>query len=270
MKGIKPFGKKNRGLESHPGASVVAKLGLGLCFAVVSLLFCGCGGPGDPIDDLYTSNIYPGTASTHIIGSPESPYFAGHFDSLTTDELNVETWVLTGDIWEDLPVPVIMVRVPDDGAPLWVNFNCSQVLAFEDQALADDEEEIYFVMELPHTYKEGTGLEAHVHFVYSVNTVGEQVRWGLEYTWANLNGVFPNSSTTYILTEPSNNDAGYHRVASFPTIDGSGKKICSVLLGRLFRNSSHVDDTYTENVYLLAIDAHYRIDSFGSSQEFLK
>jgi len=270
MKGIKPFGNKKRGLKSHPGASAMGKMGLGLCFAMVSLLFCGCGEPGNPIDDLFTSNIYPGSASTYIIGSPESPYSEGHFDSLTTDELNVETWVLTGNIWEDLQVPVTLVRVPDAKAPVWTNFNCSQVLAFEDQALADNEEEVYFVMELPHTYKEGTGLEAHVHFVYSDNSVGEKVKWGLEYAWTNLDDAFPGSSTIYALTEPSNNDAGYHRVASFPTIDGSGKKICSILVGRLFRNSSHADDTYTENIYLLAIDAHYRIDSFGSSQEFVK
>lgn len=270
MKGIEPFGSKGKGLKSHPGASVMAKLGLGLCFLTVSLLFCGCGEPGNPIDDLFTSNIYPGTASTYRIGSPGSPYSEGHFDSLTTGELNVETWALTGDIWEDLYVPVTLVRVPGSEAPVWTDFNCSQVLAFEYQALSDNEEEVFFVMELPHTYKEGTGLEAHVHFVYSVNSVGEQVRWGLEYTWANLDGAFPGSSTIYVLTEASNNDAGYHREASFPTIDGSGKKICSMLLCRLFRNSSHADDTFTENVYLLAIDAHYRLDSFGSSQEFVK
>ena len=46
-------------------------------------LLVGCGMPGDPIfDNLYTQNVYPGTASQYTVGSDDLPYLSGYFDYL--------------------------------------------------------------------------------------------------------------------------------------------------------------------------------------------
>ncbi len=46
--------------------------------------------------------------------------------------------------------------------------------------------------------------------------------------------------------------------------------LSSILIGRLFRNSSAAGDTYTDKVGLLYIDAHYQINSLGSTDEYTK
>jgi hypothetical protein len=42
----------------------------------------GCGAPGDPLLDLYTANIYPGTANTYNIGSEDLPFNESWFNQV--------------------------------------------------------------------------------------------------------------------------------------------------------------------------------------------
>jgi len=67
-----------------------ARLSLLLVIALIIPL-SGCGMAGDPIlDDLYTQNVYPGTAGVYSIGSEELPYQEGWFYDLhTLNILNV-------------------------------------------------------------------------------------------------------------------------------------------------------------------------------------
>jgi len=181
-----------------------------------------------------------------------------------------DTVNITGTVWKDLRTPVNNVRVPTVKYPAWTAFRGSQVLAFADQAVAGNEEEVYLALQMPHDYKEGTDLYVHPHFVYSANQTGTKVRWGLSYSWANLDDEFPVETTIYKNSVLTTNDAYDHRLSSFAPIDGTGKKLSSMLLLRLFRNSSSGDDDYTDEVYLLEIDAHYVIDALGSAQELIK
>jgi len=49
----------------------------------IIVLLVGCGTPGDPIlDNMYTQNVYPGTASTYSVGSEDYPYSEGWFDNV--------------------------------------------------------------------------------------------------------------------------------------------------------------------------------------------
>jgi len=50
----------------------------------------------------------------------------------------------------------------------------------------------------------------------------------------------------------------------------TGDELSTVLICRLFRNSSHANDTYGGTAGLLYIDAHYQVDSFGSDEELVK
>jgi hypothetical protein len=42
----------------------------------------GCGAPGDPIDELYSQNVLPGTTNTYDVGSPSLTYDKGYFEDL--------------------------------------------------------------------------------------------------------------------------------------------------------------------------------------------
>lgn len=55
-------------------------LRIGILTTIVMLT--GCGAPGDPLDDFYTRNVYPGTASTYSVGSVDLSYSDGYFDNV--------------------------------------------------------------------------------------------------------------------------------------------------------------------------------------------
>lgn len=51
-----------------------------LLITALSAIVIGCGTPGDPLpDDMYTMNVYPGSADTYAIGSERYPYEDGYF-----------------------------------------------------------------------------------------------------------------------------------------------------------------------------------------------
>jgi hypothetical protein len=179
-----------------------------------------------------------------------------------------KTLVLTTAVWEDLRAPATEVRLPASGYynPAEVEYKGGIVLAFGDEA--SNEEEVSFLFQLPHSYKEGSDIYPHVHWVGEDNT-SANVKWGLEYSWANVGVAFPTTTTIYVID--ANADTDVHNMASFAAITGTGKTVSSMLICRLFRNSSSADDTYTgKSAYLLEFDLHYQIDTLGSRTETAK
>jgi hypothetical protein len=61
-----------------------------------------------------------------------------------------------------------------------------------------------------------------------------------------------------------------HLKTRFETVSGAGKKISSMLMCKLQRNSSNVLDTYANAAYLLEFDIHYQKDDIGSKTELVK
>jgi hypothetical protein len=119
-------------------------------------------------------------------------------------------------------------------------------------------------VQLPHGYVEGSDLVPHVHWTPTDSGSGNVV-WGLEYTWANVDGTFGNST---VVTVPNTADgtAYKHQVAEFSAISGSGKKIRSLLLCRLFRKAADAADTYAADVALLDVGFQYQADTLGSRE----
>ncbi|MGB3008331.1 MAG: hypothetical protein WBC06_17580 [Chitinophagaceae bacterium] len=137
-------------------------------------------------------------------------------------------------------------------------------------------EAMSFIVQLPHAWKEGSTIYPHLHWTPRSSGSGN-VEWNFEYTWANYEEspteVFPAittntvvasgpfTATTHLITPLSSSNAG---------ISGSGKKISSVLVCRLWRNSNRVSDTYSDYTGLLFVDFHIQIDSWGSREEYIK
>jgi hypothetical protein len=124
-------------------------------------------------------------------------------------------------------------------------------------------QELFFTAQIPHSWAEGTEIEPHVHYVRPVKDTGTVV-WGLEYTWENMNDVFGKTTTIYTY-DPANSDANDQIYQSFGLQDGTGKKVSSMLVCRIFRDATNPKDTYAHDIGLLEVDFHVKNNSLGSS-----
>jgi len=127
--------------------------------------------------------------------------------------------------------------------------------------------ELFFSRQLPHSYKEGTAIEAHIHWINPSNETGNVV-WGLEYTWANVGSSFNNTTIARVSAPVWGQDI--HMATDIVRIDGRGKKISSIIICRLFRDGGANEDTLNDGVYLMEFDFHYQIDYPGSMATWVK
>jgi len=212
-------------------------------------------------------------------------------DNEPADAKMWDVWIDTRDpstTWDDIRTPATagtkgvtnpptFSQFMDDGAASIGVFTYS----FADEAVAGNEEQLWFIVQMPHTYKEGTDIRAHVHWSPAVGgAAGEFVKWGLEYTWTSIGGTFGN--TTIITSDASGAatatrsgdttlTADKHYVTEMGTITGTGKGMSSILVCRLFSNSSHEDDDLAQAAFLFEMDFHFEIDlSGGSREEYVK
>jgi hypothetical protein len=146
--------------------------------------------------------------------------------------------------------------------------------SFDDVA-ANSEKEIFFTMQMPHDW-DNSNIHVHAHWIGATTQVtASKIRWGLEYSWSSVNYVFGNTETLYADTVEGGDTtvtAFKHYLTEFADIapSGSQNSLSSILVGRLFRNSSNIADTYTGKAGLLYLDAHYQMNSIGSDQEYIK
>lgn len=135
-------------------------------------------------------------------------------------------------------------------------------------------------MQIPHTWKVGTDLHPHVHWVpVSNGTAGQKVSWGLEYSFARIGDSFGNTTIIYGNTSVPNDSslvADKHYLTNLPEIateDDITYAVSSMLVGRLFRNTAGAgesEDDYGAAVRLFEFDIHIEIDTVGSREEYTK
>lgn len=207
---------------------------------------------------------YNGGNGLSIVGDELSLIYGWNFDEgtgTTASEVNGE------------PVEFIGVDAWGDGIVTTQSSKGVVVRAFNSSI----EEEVYFEVQMPHSWKEGTIIYPHVHWVplSSATSAESNVSWGLEYTWSNINELFDDTNiiSNNVTMSDGSLIADNHYVTILGAIDGTGKKISSMILCRLFRDATGVlsEDNYTGLAGLLEFDIHYQSDSFGGSrQEFIK
>ena len=172
----------------------------------------------------------------------------------------------TATVWDDLRIS-LNTRYSGNTVPGLTGFAGSSSLLAYYFTGGTQMQEIFFEVQMPHSWKEGTTIYPHVHWSPGDATSGNVV-WRLEYTWANYEGTYP-SSTTISTTQAAAGTAWTSQIAPFSGMDGSGKKISSMLYCRLFRDPNG-SDTYSGNAFLLGFDVHFEINSFGSRLEYIK
>lgn len=148
-----------------------------------------------------------------------------------------------------------------------------------DDVSAADEKEVMFSMQMPHAWKLGSDIAIHVHWLANLADTTATPRWGLEYCMAEIGTTFPDTTIVYAVgnTEADADVKAYHHyVTAFAAITpgASADGISTVLMGRLFRNSSNAADTYNvgggNKCGLLYVDAHVECDALGSRSEWTK
>ena len=133
-------------------------------------------------------------------------------------------------------------------------------------------DQVYFTVQIPHSYKEGSDLKPHVHWTTTTGTPGTgDVGWGLDYSVSAIAGTFSstNSKTGTTIVEPKigTTGANIHTITSLGTISGSGLGISSVLVCRLYRTT---DGNFASPALLLGMDFHFEKDTEGSRSDFTK
>ncbi len=136
------------------------------------------------------------------------------------------------------------------------------------------EQEVYFQVQMPHSYKVGTTLYPHVHWTTASTTpTTTNVVWRLEYTIMSFGGNFGNTTTTTTSTvvgETVPSGVGQHLISSLGTISGTGIGISTFIICRLYRQVTDPADVFPDAAGLLGFDIHYERDMQGSRTAFEK
>lgn len=203
---------------------------------------------------------------------------------VSTDNIESHYGALDGAYWDDLRVPVTSTRkggndpgfslfMDDGGGPSRGVF----IEWFDDSAI----EELFFSAQMPHGWIPRTPLKFHVHWVpAALGGAGQFVRWGLEYTWADIGEDFPNTTIIYsdattAQTATVQQDdplvAGRHYYTILPDIEDTAiTGVSSMLVCRVFRDATDLTDDYVGDAGLMEVDFHYQRNSLGSIVEFRK
>lgn len=178
-------------------------------------------------------------------------------------------------VYEDLTIPATTTKTQGNADPTFSvvkNNGSGSRGAFVYWFSPSSLQEIFFVVQMPHKWEEGSDIYPHVHWIAPTNAGSTKVQWGLEYVWANVGEVYGNTTivTSNTVEIGGNADAYRHVITEFPSINGAGKTLSSMILCRLFRDAAAAADNYSGNAGLLQIDFHYKVDSDGSRQEYVK
>lgn len=137
-----------------------------------------------------------------------------------------------------------------------------EIWFFRDNAGVDA---MSFTIQMPHNWKVGTVIHPHIHWTPRSSAAGN-VQWNLDYTWATYDAVTPATfpaitTTSVVATGPFT--ANQHLLTPLTIgdvgINGTGKAVSTILIGRIWRDSSLAADTYAADAGGLSIDFHISI-----------
>lgn len=126
-----------------------------------------------------------------------------------------------------------------------------------------------FTVQMPHGWKEGSTIYPDLYWTPRVTSLaGEDIEWNFEYSWVNISATpqaIPSATTcTVISYGPFTANSLQKKGLTTAGISGIGKSISSLLICRIWRNSSNPSDTYPSDAGVLSVDFDYEMDTYGS------
>lgn len=165
--------------------------------------------------------------------------------------------------WEALVIPTAAMRIGGSAVPDFGTLTgVLQTYLFDSSV----QESLHFSAVIPRGYQEGSAIKPYVNWC-STTTSSGSAKFELVYAWANTG----SAMAAHTLTAADAITASYiPHASSLGSIDGTGRQIGSVLIGRLSRLSSDVSDTYSYDVGVFALELRYERDADGSRRETIK
>lgn len=185
------------------------------------------------------------------------------FEALQTDLREAQTIddLFYGPYYDDLRVPFTQTK---RGANLKPDFDETSVGYLFPQN--DATEQLYFVAQLPHSWRLGSALLPHIHWQQEAATA---VTWKIDVKLVLRNNPVPAEFVTYSAATESFNytEGALSQISRFPDLDMSAVTVTSgLLIGKVYRD----DNTTTGDVLAWELDFHFESDSPGSRTEFIK
>jgi hypothetical protein len=206
----------------------------------------------DAGDDLTLLSTAHGTKGSVLVGGDGS-----------TNTIEIEpdgTIVRKGSAttWNDIIVQAGNLR-PGSTPPAFAAFTGG---IYEPSFIAGQADEVHGAFEIPHDYKEGTALVAHIHCAPSTAHAGNLVV-GFEYEALSAGDIATATVNTPIAPTAMSGFAKKTAMINVATIPGAGRKIGDIVPFRFYRQNGGTD-TFTGDLFLLSIGLHYESDTDGS------
>ena len=185
------------------------------------------------------------------------------------NELKMPFTVYAGDqtAWDDLRVSLSTGKLPASNYPAWTQVKDNGSGSVGTFAYSfDDGEYIFLNTQIPHSWKEGTTIYPHIHFMTTTDvSPADNFKIGLEYNWASVGDTLGNTSNESIDISTGVNSSYIHQIANISEtgISGAGHNISSVLICRLYRAAADTDN-YGGSVIITDFDIHFEKDTHGS------
>jgi len=199
-----------------------------------------------------------GTFKLPIVATPQIKTDGTAPTDLTIVTGAAKTMVLDTPVYDDIIINAMNLR--GGGTPPAYEAFISSIygVAFKDNAT----DLVYGSFELPHTYKEGTDLEVHLHWSPSSTNTGDCV-FIMKYAYALMGGAFTEELEKTFTQAGSGTALLNQYVSADSLIDGTTLKIGAIFLFALSRPTG---DAFTGDAFLHQVGVHYEIDTMGSRQ----
>ena len=187
---------------------------------------------------------------------------------LTVDSGSFDAIYYANTYWDDLRVPLTNTKLnPLQSEPEFEDTG-DGIFAFAFDTGNDSVESLHFIAQLPHSYKEGTDIDCHIHWSPSTTNTDDVV-WKFFYKVADIGDAFPAIDSFRVVVAASGT-ALDHQLTDLGDIDGTGLGISAVIIGNVTRLGDATDDDFTGVAYGWELDFHYQIDAPGSEEELIK
>lgn len=210
-------------------------------------------------------------ATSHVMvadGSAVALYSTGSEWLIIGSDLWIQD---TTRVWQDVPVSITTSNALGANAPTLTRLvrdsggTSTGVYAF--LFPNNVSKEVFFTIQLPHGYVNGTDIVPHIHWSAENHTSTGTVRWGLEYAISTPAAVIP-TTTTILLDIPvdttvSGADRGKQLMSNFAAITGTGMVDSSLIMCRLYRDVT-VGSNLGVGAFALSFDFHIQLENYGS------